>query len=267
MTQTPLTEPTPQDGLCIGQTHGETRLLWLNLPKRRNALSPELREELRVQLLAAIADDAIRAIVIAGVQGCFSAGGDISTMKGITSVAGRARMQTAGALMQTIISSPKPIIAAVEGWCVGAGLSLAAACDIVVASQDAKFSLPFGKLGLIPDLASLYTLPPRIGTGRTKWLAFTRRVIDAKQALEWGLVEEAVATDTIQHALTLADEVSQGAPLTHAYTKELMSRLPLTLPEFLAAERDTQAILYTSEDFAEGCEAFFEKRAPDFKGR
>jgi enoyl-CoA hydratase/carnithine racemase len=267
MTQTPLAEPGPEDGLCIGQTHGATRLLWLNLPKRRNALSPDLRADLREQLDAAIADDKIRAIVIAGVQGCFSAGGDISTMKGITSVAGRARMQNAGALMQSIIESPKPIIAAVEGWCVGAGMSLAAACDIVVASTDAKFSLPFGKLGLIPDLASLYTLPPRIGMGRTKWLAFTRRVIDAQQALAWGMAEEVVETDTIQHALDLAEEIGAGAPLTHAYTKELMSRLPLNLPEFLAAERDTQAILYASDDFAEGYAAFFDKRAPDFKGR
>jgi enoyl-CoA hydratase/carnithine racemase len=267
MTQIPPNEPAPQDGLCVGQTYGATRLLWLNLPKRRNALSPDLREELRVQLQAAIDDEAIRAIVIAGVQGCFSAGGDISTMKGITSVAGRARMQTAGALMQTIIDSPKPILAAVEGWCVGAGLSLAAACDIVIASEGAKFSLPFGKLGLIPDLASLYTLPPRIGTGRTKWLAFTRRVIDAQQAQDWGLVDEVVGAGTIAHALTLAEEITQGAPLTHAYTKELMARLPLALPEFLAAERDTQAILYTSEDFAEGCEAFFEKRPAKFTGR
>lgn len=262
------TEPNPEDGLCIGQTHGSTRLLWLNLPKRRNALSPDLRADLRVQLDAAIADPEILVIVIAGVQGCFSAGGDISTMKGITSVAGRTRMQTAGALMQAIIECPKPVIAAVEGWCVGAGLSLAAACDIVVTAQDARFSLPFGKLGLIPDLASLYTLPPRIGTGRTKWLAFTRRVFDARQALEWGLAEEMVDSgETVTHALALAEEISAGAPLTHAYTKEMMSRLPLALPEFLAAERDTQAILYSSEDFAEGYAAFFDKRAPKFNGR
>jgi enoyl-CoA hydratase/carnithine racemase len=241
--------------------------VWLNLPKRRNALSPDLRAELLVQLQAAITDDTIRAIVIAGVQGCFSAGGDISTMQGITSVAGRARMQNAGALMQTLVECPKPVIAAVEGWCVGAGLSLAAACDIVVASADAKFSLPFGKLGLIPDLASLYTLPPRIGTGRTKWLAFTRRTIDAPQALDWGLAEELVDSDAIPHAMALAADISAGAPLTHAYTKDMMARLPLPLPEFLAAERDTQAILYTSEDFAEGCAAFFDKRPPDFKGR
>lgn len=262
------TEPAPQDGLCTAQTLGATRLLWLNLPAKRNALSPELREELHVHLQAANADDAIRAIVITGVQGCFSAGGDISTMKGITSVAGRARMQRAGALMQTVIDGPKPIIAAVEGWSVGAGLSLMAACDIVIAGQDARFSLPFGNLGLIPDLASLYTLPARIGMGRTKWLAFTRRRIDAAQALDWGLIEEIVPTGTaLQAALDMAQEIAAGSPLTNTYTKQILARHPLPLAEFLSAERDAQAICYTSEDFAEGFNAFFEKRAPEFPGK
>lgn len=262
------TEPTADDPLCVAQRHGATCLLWLNLPAKRNALSPALREALHQELLAALADDDIRAIVIAGVQGCFSAGGDISTMKGITSVAGRDRMQRAGALMQTILDCHKPIVAAVEGWSVGAGLSLSAACDITISGAGARYSLPFGKLGLIPDLASLYTLPARIGMGRTKWLAYTRRVIDAQKALDWGLVEEVVGTGTaVQHALSLAEEIAQGAPLTNAYTKQMLARLPLPLPEFLAAERDTQAILYTSEDFAEGFAAFFDKRPPEFIGK
>ncbi|MDF1801487.1 enoyl-CoA hydratase/isomerase family protein [Thalassovita sp.] len=262
------TEPTADDPLCVAQRHGATCLLWLNLPAKRNALSPALREALHQELLTALADDDIRAIVIAGVQGCFSAGGDISTMKGITSVAGRERMQRAGALMQTILDCPKPIVAAVEGWSVGAGLSLSAACDITISGAGARYSLPFGKLGLIPDLASLYTLPARIGMGRTKWLAYTRRVIDAPKALDWGLVEDVVETGTaVQHALGLAQEIAQGAPLTNAYTKQMLARLPLPLPEFLAAERDTQAILYTSEDFAEGYAAFFDKRPPEFTGK
>lgn len=269
MTQTSLPpEPAATDPLCVAQTLGATCLIWLNLPGKRNALSPELRAELHRELLAANADDSVRAIVIAGVQGCFSAGGDISTMKGISSVAGRARMQRAGDLMRTVIDSPKPIIAAVEGWSVGAGLSLMAACDIVIAGQGARFSLPFGKLGLIPDLGSLYTLPARIGMGRTKWLAFTRRVIDAQTAQAWGLAEDIVDTGTaLTHALTMAGEIAQGAPLTNAYTKQMLARLPLSLPEFLAAERDTQAILYTSDDFAEGYAAFFDKRAPEFTGK
>jgi enoyl-CoA hydratase/carnithine racemase len=260
-------EPAENEGLCVAQTHGSTRLLWLNQPSRRNALSPELRAELLENLRAANSDETIRAIVIAGVQGCFSAGGDISTMKGITSVAGRARMQNAADLMQTVIDGPKPVIAAVEGWCVGAGLSLAAACDIVIAGQDSKYSMPFGKLGLIPDLASLYTLPQRIGMGRTKWLTYTRRTIDADTAMHWGLTEDVVAAgQAVASALAMAEDIGKGAPLTNTYAKQLLSRLPLPLPEFLAAERDTQAILYSSEDFAEGYKAFFEKRAAVFKG-
>lgn len=262
------TGPGPQDGLAVSQTLGATCLIWLNLPQKRNALSPALREELLIALRRANEDPAIRAIVITGVQGCFSAGGDISTMKGITSVAGRERMHRAGELMRTLIDGPKPVIAAIEGWSVGAGLSLSAACDIGIAASDARFSLPFGKLGLIPDLASLYTLPARIGMGRTKWLAFSRRVISAQQALDWGLIEDITEPgQALPQALSLAEEIAQGAPLTNTYTKQLLARHPLPLPEFLAAERDTQALLYTSEDFAEGYAAFFDKRAPKFEGK
>ncbi|MDX1781829.1 MAG: enoyl-CoA hydratase/isomerase family protein, partial [Thalassovita sp.] len=140
---TPPADPALDDGLCVATSLGATRLIWLNQPSRRNALSPELRGALKSLLDEAIQDETLRAIVICGTQGNFSAGGDLSTMRGITSVAGRDRMQQAGDLIRTMLQGPKPIIAAVEGWCVGAGMSLAAACDIVVAAPDARFSLPF----------------------------------------------------------------------------------------------------------------------------
>lgn len=264
----PPVQPDPDDGLCVAASLGATRLIWLNQPKRRNALSPELRGVLKDLLDAAMQDEDVRAIVICGAQGNFSAGGDLSTMRGITSVAGRDRMEQAGDLIRTMLQGPKPIIAAVEGWCVGAGMSLAAACDIVVAAPDAKFSLPFGKLGLIPDLGALHSLTARIGLGRTKWLALTRRTIDARTAMDWGAVEEIAEDGTaLPHALALAGEIAEGAPLTNSYAKQLLARLPMGLDDFLAAERDTQAILYTSEDFAEGVDAFFEKRPAKFRGK
>lgn len=265
---TPPAEPGTDDGLCVPVSLGFTRLIWLNQPQRRNALSPDLRGVLKNLLDDAMRDDTVRAVVICGAQGNFSAGGDLSTMKGITSVAGRERMNDAAELMRVMIRGPKPVIAAVEGWCVGAGMSLAAACDIVVAAPDARFSLPFGKLGLIPDLGSLFTLTARIGLGRTKWLAFTRRTIDAATAMQWGAVEEiAEEGATLAHALALAEDVAQGAPLTNGYTKQLLARLPMGLDDFLSAERDSQAVLYTSEDFDEGIDAFFEKRPARFRGR
>ncbi len=261
-------EPGIDDALCVATSYGATRLIWLNQSKRRNALSPPLREMLTTELSAAMADGSVRAIVISGVGGCFCAGGDISTMKDISAIAGRNRMEHASALMRNIVEGTKPVIAAVEGWAIGAGLSLAAACDLVVTGRDAKFSLPFGKLGLIPDLGSLFTLPARIGMGKTKWMLMTRRLIDAEQAEDWGLVEEVVDTgDALDHAMTLAAEVAEGAPLTNAYGKQLLARQPLGFSEFLAAEADAQAILFTTDDFAEGAEAFFDKRPAKFTGR
>ncbi|ASJ73454.1 enoyl-CoA hydratase/isomerase family protein [Granulosicoccus antarcticus] len=261
-------EPNENDPICSSVSYNKARLIWINQPKLRNALTAEVRELLKVELRHAIADDTVGAIVIAGAGGSFCAGGDISTMKGVTAPAGRVRMQAAAELMQLIVNSPKPVIAAVEGWAVGAGLGLAAGCDIVVAGRQAKFSAPFGNLGLMPDLGSLFTLPARIGMGKTKLLAFTRRRIDAECAAEWGLVDE-VAEDgaATSHAVALANEIAQAAPLSNAYTKQLLARLPLSFSEFLSAENDSQAILFSSEDLKEGAAAFFEKRTPDFKGR
>ena len=260
-------EPCTEDALCTSTTHGATRLIWLNQVERRNALSPPLRTLLTKELSAAMADTDIAAIVIAGCGQNFCAGGDLSTMKDVSAPMGRTRMEHASALMRIIVEGPKPVIAAVEGFAVGAGLSLASACDLVVAGDGAKFSLPFGKIGLIPDLGSLFTLPARIGMGRTKWLLMTQRMIDAAQAEDWGLVEQIVDSGSaVSAAIDLAREVSNGAPLSNTYSKQLLARLPLGFSEFLAAERDAQAILFASDDLKEGAGAFFEKRTPQFKG-
>jgi enoyl-CoA hydratase/carnithine racemase len=213
-------------------------------------------------------DDQVRVIVLAGAGGYFSAGGDITTMIGIDAQAGRKRMRIAGELTRRIVEGSKPVIAAVEGWAVGAGLSLMAACDLVVAAESAKFSMPFGKLGLMPDMGALHSVPARMGIGRTRWMAMTRRTIDAQRAAQWGLVEEVVGHGAaLTAALDLAHEVAEGAPLTNTFTKQMLARLPLPLSEYLAAEADAQAILFASKDFQEGADAFLSKRKPIFHGQ
>lgn len=260
--------PDPDAGACTSQDFGPVRLIFMNEPGHRNALSMRLREGLETALSAAIDDPAVRAIVLAGTGPVFCAGGDIGTMKNLDAVTGRPRLHRVHRIFRQLYNGPKPVIAAVEGAAIGAGLSLATACDIIVAGTDSRFGAPFNRIGVMADLGLLFTLPARIGLGRTKLLALTGRIIDTATAERWGLVDEVVPANTaIAHALELAAAIGDGAPLAHAMTKQMLARLPLTSDNFLAAEADAQSLLFTTDDFAEGRDAFLEKRRPRFSGR
>ncbi len=253
--------------LCYQEREGATAVIWMNEPKRRNPLSLEMRGAMLEEIGRAMDDPAVRAIVLSGADGCFSAGGDIAGMTGLTPAKARQRLRNVHRLVRLIHDGPKPVIAAVEGWAVGAGMSLAALCDIVVASSEARFSLPFAKLGLAPDLGALHALPARIGIGRTRWLALTGKVIDAATAQAWGLVEEMVDPGTaLARALETAEAVGKGAPIAQTMTKQMLARLPMPFGDLLDAEADMQALLMLTRDFDEGRNAFLEKRPPAFTG-
>lgn len=253
--------------LCYQEREGATAIIWMNEPKRRNPLSLEMRQAMLDEMGRAMDDATVRAVVLTGAEGCFSAGGDIAGMTGLTPAKARRRLRNVHRLVRLIHGGAKPVIAAVEGWAVGAGLSLAALCDLVVASSDARFSLPFARLGLAPDLGALHALPARIGIGRTRWLALTGKTIDAPTAQQWGLVEEMVDPGTaLAHALATADAIGQGAPLAQGMTKQMLARLPMAFGDLLDAEADMQALLMLTRDFQEGRNAFLEKRAPIFTG-
>ena len=210
----------------------EIGIVTLNAPSRRNALSLTMRRELHGVMADLDADPDIRAIVLTGAGGNFCAGGDLKSMEGITPGQGRARLGEAHQLVRQIAEMSTPIIAAVEGYAYGAGLSIAALCDVVVTAADAQWSCAFGKIGLMPDMGATWVLPQRIGVGRARLLAFTGRAIDGRQAVAWGLASPYRALDAA-----------------------------------LDADVDSQAALFASADFAEGRAAFFAKRRPVFKGR
>lgn len=256
-----------EKALCYQEREGTTAVIWMNEPKRRNPLSLELRALMLEEMTRAMDDPAVRAVVLTGAGGCFSAGGDIAGMAGMHPAKARQRLRNVHRLVRLIHDGPKPVIAAVEGWAVGAGLSLAALCDLVVAASDARFSLPFAKLGLAPDLGVLHALPARIGIGRSRWLALTGKVIDAATAQGWGLVEELVDPGTaLARALETAEVVARGAPLAQTMTRQMLARLPMPFGDLLDAEADMQALLMLTKDFAEGSSAFLEKRPPVFRG-
>lgn len=247
---------------------GPVATLTLHNPARRNALSLPLREALLERLETTMSDPEVRAIVITGAQGVFCSGGDIAGMEGLTPLGGRARLQRLHRLVRLLLTGETPVVAAVEGYAIGAGLSLAAACDLVVAAEDAVWSCAFNRIGLMPDMGAAATLPARMGTGRARRIMLTSERFTTAQAEAWGLVEEVVAPGAaLARARSLAAEIADRAPGAMALTKAWIARMPLPLDAALAAEADAQALLFATEDFAEGRTAFLQKRTARFEGR
>lgn len=247
---------------------GAVTLVTLNEPDTRNALTPRLRDALLDVVGAAMADDGCRALVLTGAGTAFCAGGDLSSLPNHDPAATRRRLARSHELVRLLIGGPKPVIAAVNGPAVGAGLSIAAACDFVLAADTARFGAVFGKVGLMADMGLLWTLPQRIGMPATRRILLTAATLDAEAALAVGLADERVAADRLaEEALRLARSIADAPPLAVAATRALLARGPASLDQMLAGELDQQTLLFSSQDFLEGRAAFRERRAPVFLGK
>lgn len=254
--------------LVIVESAGPVRIVRLNYPAKRNALSLELRAALMAAMQAAMDDTGVRALVLTGSGGAFCAGGDISSMQNVAGVGGRDRLANLHRLVRLLAAGPKPVIAAVEGYAYGAGMSLALLCDQVVTARDAKFCCSFGKVGLMPDMAALWTVPQRVNAGWAKRLMMLAEEVDGETAHRIGLADHlAEPGQALAAALAVAERFAAAAPLPLAYTKAALARGPQPLEAVLAQEADGQALLFNSEDFAEGRDAFLGKRKPVFRGR
>ncbi len=249
--------------MLIETRDGATVILTLDYPERRNALAMPMRQRLVDALEVIEADRALCAIVITGAGGTFSAGGDISDMDVADLAAGRERFRLAHRLVRLLIKGSKPVIAAVEGWCAGAGLSIAMCCDTVVAAEGARFAAGFGKIGLIADLGLLHTLPARIGQGRARQIFLYGEPTDAARAVAIGMADHVVPSGTaLQAALARAALFHAAAPLPVAMTKQYLAA---GLDAALDWERDAQSTLFLTADHAEGRAAFLGKRPPTFR--
>ncbi len=242
-------------------------LVRLHRPQVLNALSSRLLDEL-VRALDAFEDDPdCRVVVLTGNDRAFAAGADIQEFTGVSLVEAMAGHR-AGA-WERVRRFPKPLVAAVSGYCLGGGWELAMLCDLVVASETARFGQPEINLGIIPGAGGTQRLPRLVGKHRAMELVLTGRQLTAQEAYTWGVVNRVCPVETyLQEALALAREVAQKAPIAARLAKEAVLRsMDTSLDVGLDYERKLSALAFGTEDRQEGVRAFLEKRKPTFRGR
>jgi 2-(1,2-epoxy-1,2-dihydrophenyl)acetyl-CoA isomerase len=250
---------------------GAIATITLNRPEARNALDMPMRQELVAVLDEIEADAAARVVILTGAGGHFCAGGDVKSMREHrhSAAEGRARVELLNRMVRRLVDFPRPTLAMVDGFAVGAGCNLALCCDLIVASERARFGELFWKIGLVPDGGGTWLLPRVVGMARAKELVFTADVIDAGQALEIGLVNRVVpAAELVATTRALAERIAAGPPAVLGMAKHMLNRAAASdLASALDLEAFSQALAISSEDHQEGLRAFFEKRAPRFTGR
>jgi enoyl-CoA hydratase len=261
--------------------------LWLDRPEARNAMGQDLWRDLPRAMEVINADTSVRVVVIAAKGPHFSVGLDLKEMGGLltgsgegggggaTSMAARARAGRLSVMrlqdsVTAVAECPKPVIAAVHGYCIGGGVDLIAACDIRLASADALFSVREAKMAIVADLGSLQRLPAILNGGHLAELAYTAKDISAERAKEIGLVNDVAADPdgVLKAARALAAEIAANSPLAVQGTKAVLkANEGRTVAQGLEYVATWNAGMLASEDLVEAVTAFMEKRPPKFTGR
>ncbi|MHB8511198.1 MAG: enoyl-CoA hydratase/isomerase family protein [Actinomycetota bacterium] len=243
----------------------------LNRAEKLNAMDADVFRLLREIGAEAGKDPRARAILVKAEGKSFSAGIDLAFLAGGLNLAGPPSVSDIASLQDSFNvfeEAPKPVVAAIQGHCLGAGLQLALACDLRIASTDAGFSAMEVRWGIIPDLGGTERLPRLVGLGRAKDMLLTGRVVGAEEALGWGLTNSVCDSQTLhKEAIELATRLAYGPPLALAAAKDLANgALDRTVSEGLRREIDAQRSLVATEDFKEAIQAGISKRKPEFKG-
>jgi methylglutaconyl-CoA hydratase len=249
------------DGATLLDISTGVATITLNRPENRNALSVELVESLGENLDAALADAAVRAIVLTNVGNTFCAGADLKAAQASGGTPQPASGRTFIEIFDLILDSPKPVIGRLAGHCLAGGLGLAASCDISVASDQALFGFTEVRIGVAPAVISVVCLP-KLRRADALELFLTGERISAQRAAEVGLITRAVAHDQLDAAVAdVVDKVVRGGPAALAASKELISRVPaLSRAEGFAWTGPMSAALFASEEGQEGIAAFRERR-------
>lgn len=251
------------------ERRGKVALLTINRADKLNALNNKVHTEAVAVLDELRKDDSVRVLVITGAgEKAFVAGADISEFEGKTPVTQRDSFHERS-LFNNIDSFPKPVIAMVNGFCLGGGNELAMACDIRMASENARFSQPEINLGIMCGGGGTQRLPRLVGEGRAMEMVLTGDMIDAATAEKFGLVNHVYPADQLEaETMKLAEKIAEKAPIALHLSKEAVKFASRSnLDEGLRREVDLFAICFSTEDKQEGVAAFLEKRKPEFKGR
>jgi enoyl-CoA hydratase len=240
----------------------------LNREKQLNALNQRLLAELSAAFRQARADDVVGVVVTGAGEKAFAAGADIAEFTELDALGGHRLSVRGQALMATIESLPKPVVAAVNGFALGGGCELALACHLRVASEHAQFGLPEVNLGLIPGYGGTQRLPRLVGRGIATEMVLTGDRVSAQRAYEVGLVNRVVpAAELLETARALVRTIAGKAPVAVAMALQALRAADLPLPQGLNQEAALFGQCCATEDFGEGVTAFLNRRKPEFTGR
>ncbi len=251
------------------EVHLEDGALWLRLnrPEQLNALTGEMVTGAVTQLRQATSREEVRVVVLTGTGGAFSAGADLGGEDAQQNY-DAGSVDAANHVIRAVTELDKPVVCGLNGIAAGVGMSVALACDLVVATSSAALTLAFTRIGLMPDGGATATVAASVGRARAMRLALLSDVISAQDAYDAGLVSHVFADEAYADGLgRIVRRLSVGAPLAFAATKKAVNAATLGgLEDAFTRERSGQSLLLRTEDVAEGMRAFTEKRRPDFTG-
>jgi len=253
----------------LREQDGRVAILTINRPDKLNALNQQVRNDVMAQLAELENDDSVGAVVITGAgDKAFIAGADISEFAGRSPMDQREAMRSPR-IFDVMATFPKPVIAMINGYCLGGGCELALSCDIRVASSKSRFGQPEINLGLIPGGGGTQRLARQVGLGQAMRMILSGSMIDAEEAREIGLVDQIASPEELRATtLGLAAKIASQSPLTLKIAKQAVrASQSLPIDDGLSYERDLFCLCFSTEDMKEGVAAFLEKRRAEWKGR
>jgi len=256
--------------LILLEVTEEIATVTINRPKQMNALNTDVLYKLREVLLECGRREDVKVVIITGAgEKSFVAGADIAEMKEMTPRQGMAFSETGQSVFSLIEQLPKPVIAAVNGYALGGGTEMAISCDIILASEKARFGTPEVNLGVFPGFGGTQRLTRLLGKARAKEIIFSGEMFDATRALAIGLINRVCPPEELmEEAVNLAKTIMSKGPVALELAKKSIEKgFDLDLDKALLLERSLFAQCFDTEDQKEGMSAFIDKREPDFKGK